>query len=949
MSSARYSVLRGSTVLALVAVLVVRPAAAQTVGSIAGRVVDAVTGAPVASAEVLLEGSNIGTLSRQDGRFQLLNVPAGTHEVRARMVGFRPAVARVLVQPGQEATLSFELRGEVFALDEMVVTGLPTAARKKELGTSVTQLSIADIEARPTTTVEALLQARSTGIQSFQHEGQVGASGMLQLRGVKSVSQGNEPLVYVDGVRVATSRTPAAAAFDGRNTRVSSFSWNDINPSNIERVEVIKGAAATSLYGTEASAGVIQIFTKRGTQGKAQWSADVTQGANFWPVPSATIRSHPTSLDIDVIKQTGHVQKYSASVRGGIGEVDYFLGGSAGNENGIVDTQWSKNWSATANFGMTLFEGATIRLNNSFSHRRTRQVPDGNNRYGLMINVLRVGTGYMSGSRDQSWVLEQEYFNEQDNFLGGIELGYSHSQFKHTLRFGLHHLESSNTGLQPFQWFLNPQGTISQRFLRNRLITAEYSGTWDRQVFSRVRSSFSLGAQLFDEDRHTLDASGQGFPGPGRHTVSSAALRGSEENKIRQVNAGFFAQEVLGFADRLFVTGGLRVDGSSAFGENYGFQVYPKVSLSYVASDATLWPDWWNTFRIRGAVGMAGKAPGAFDAVRTWEPISAKAGLPGLTPGNLGNPELGPERTVEMEAGFDSDMLNGALTLEFTYYHATTSAALFNVIPVPSAGFLGSQLENIGELKSQGIELAIHAVPLDTRLLNWGVGGGITTTRSKVTDMGGSAPFSTGNLARIREGYAPPAFFGRRVTNPNELADPVFENDAFLGSVLPDLTINMNTDVSVGPLSVSAVGELVKGGHIVNSVAWLNTVRGVWPGCVDAQVQDSVSGRAGLTAAQRAQCLTRSPSFLGADQFVESWDFFKLRSLSATLRLPQQWLPPGIASATLSAVGSNLFKISDYTGIDPESHEGGGNVTYREDYYSLPPMRSFLARLALTF
>jgi TonB-dependent SusC/RagA subfamily outer membrane receptor len=943
MVSTRYE---GLVFAGLLAAFAATPEPAGAQGTITGRVADAVTHAPVPRAEVTVEGTALGTLTLQDGRFQLINVPGGSQQVRVRVVGYRPAVAQVTVQTGQTVPVSFELRAEVIALEEMVVTGLPTAARRRELGTSVSHINMAEVEARPAQSVESLLQASGPGIQSFQHEGQVGASGLLQLRGVKSVSQGNEPLVYVDGVRVATSRTPAAAAFDGRNTRVSSFSWNDINPSNIERVEIIKGAAATSLYGTEASAGVIQIFTKRGTEGKPQWSMDVTQGANLWPTPSSVIRQHETSLDIDVIKRTGHTQKYGASVRGGFGGIDYFLGGTASDENGIVDTQWSKNWSATGNFGLSLFEGATIRLSNSFSHRRTRQVPDGNNRYGYMINVLRVGTGYKAGDRDQSWVLEQEYFNEQDNFLGSLEVAYTHSRFKHSIRFGLHSLESASSGLQPFQWLLNPQGTISQRNVHNRLMTTEFASTWEQPVTSGVRSTLSVGGQLYDEQRNTLSADGQGFPGPGNHTVSSAAQRSSDESRIRQVNAGFFAQEVLGFGDRLFITGGVRVDGSSSFGENYGFQLYPKLSASFVASDASSWPGWWGTFRLRGAIGKAGKAPGAFDAVRTWEPISAKNGQPGLSPGNLGNPELGPERTTEWETGFDSEMFNGRLAIEFTYYQATTNAALFNVIPVPSEGFLSSQLENIGKLRSDGIELSVNLVPIDSRRFSWKVGGGVTTTNSKVLDMGGAAPFSTGNLAQIREGYAPPAFFGRTVTNPAELADPVFAANEFLGNVLPTLTVNMNTDVSIGALNLGAVGELVKGGHIVNSVAWLNSVRRVWPGCREVQVQDSLGNRASLTAAQRAQCLT---GFIGADQFVESWDFFKLRNVSATFRVPSRLVPLGLGSATLSVAGHNLFKISDYTGIDPESHEGGGNVSYREDYYSLPPMRSVSAKLSFTF
>jgi outer membrane receptor protein involved in Fe transport len=552
----------------------------------------------------------------------------------------------------------------------------------------------------------------------------------------------------------------------------------------------------------------------------------------------------------------------------------------------------------------------------------------------------------MAGSRDQSWVLEQEYFNELDNFLGGANIDYVHGEFNHSVRFGLHHMESSNSGFQPFGWHLNPLGTIAQRRFKDRLLTAEYAGTWEKNISDQLRSTLSFGGQVYDERRFEVRANGQDFPGPGDHTVNSAARTNGYESNIREVNAGFYFQEMIGMWDQLFLTGGIRFDGSSTFGDDYGFQVYPKFSASYVVSDASSWPEWWNTFRIRGAVGMAGRAPGAFDAERTWEPIAAKDGQAGLSPDNLGNPDLGPERTTEFEAGFDSDMFDARVSVEFTYYNATTNDALFNVVPVPSQGFLNSQLENVGKLRSKGIELGVNAVVLDTRSFNWAVGTQLTTSDNVIVDMGEASNFGVGRIQEIREGFAPPSYFGRKVTNPNELADPIFEEDAFLGEAFPTTTVNFTTDVSLGALTLSALGELVDGGNMVQSVGWLNTIREVWPGCDEAQAMDAAGQRDQLTAAVRAKCLR---AFTGADQFVEDADFFKLRNITATFRMPQRWLPLGLSSATLSVTGLNLFKITDYPGVDPESHQGGPDSSFREDYYTVPPRRSMLVKLNFTF
>jgi TonB-dependent SusC/RagA subfamily outer membrane receptor len=922
---------------------------AQQTGTIQGQVVNAVTGNPIERAEVFIEGTALTTFTRADGRYELAGVPAGPQTVRARVLGFSSTTVDVTILAGEATRARFDLREEIFSLDAVVITGLPTAGRRRELGSSLNQIQMRDVEVQPVQSLETLLQASGPGIQSFINQGQVGASGRLQLRGVTSVSQGNEPLVYIDGIRMSTERTPAAAAFDGRNTRVSGFAWNDINPADIDRVEVIKGAAATSLYGTEASGGVIQIFTKRGTSGRAQWQFSITQGANFWPQPSSVIQEHPTSLDIDVIKKTGHVQSFSGSVRGGTPDLDYFFSASGSDENGIIDTQWSKHWTVNGNFGLNLFEGMSVRLTNTFTHRRTRQVPDGNNRYGYMLNVLRVGRGYWPDNRDQSWVLEQEYYNDLDTFLGGANLEYHHGDFSHNFRVGLHHMESANSGYQPYGWYLNPLGTISQRRFQNRLITAEYAGSYERDLSSAIRSTFSVGGQLYDERQLDVRANGQDFPGPGEHTVTSAARTDGYESKIREVNAGFFAQEMIGIQDRLFLTAGIRLDGSSTFGEDYSFQVYPKFSASYVLSDMEAWPVWWNTLRLRGAVGMAGKAPGAFDAARTWNPISARDGQPGLTPRNVGNPDLGPEKTLEFEGGFDADMFDARLNVEFTYYDAKTTDALFEVRPIPSEGWLNTQLENVGELRSRGVELSMNGVLVDMSSFNWAVGTSVTTTKSEIVDMGGAAPFGVGRNQEIREGYAPPSFFVETVKNPDEFADPIFSDTLeYVGNTFPSTTVNFTTDISAGPFTLSALGELVDGGNIVNAVGYLNTIRTVWPGCTRAQELDDAGQTDQLTALERAKCLRR---FNSDDMWIEDADYFKLRNVSLTFRFPDNLLPRGVSSASLSVSGLNLLKVTDYTGIDPESHQGsgtGGNF-WREDYYSVPPKRSFLMKLNLTF
>jgi TonB-dependent SusC/RagA subfamily outer membrane receptor len=871
--------------------------------------------------------------------------------VQAQLIGFSSTPVPVQVQPGQTVQVTLAVREEAIALDEVVVTGVGAAARRREIGNSLAQINVEEASVKPVQNIENLLRGATTGVSGLAVSGQVGGSGTLMLRGVNSVSQGNEPLIYVDGVRLATSRIPPANLEDGRGPRVSGMALNEINMDDVERIEVIKGAAATTLYGTEASGGVIQIFTKRGTTGRPQWSFSTSQGVNFWPELSETIRSHDTWLGLKQVQREGHVQRYDASVRGGNEGMQYYISASADDEEGIVDTQGSKNWGATGNFTVELMKGVTVNWNTAYSNRQTRYVPDSNNRHGYLLNAMRMEKGYYPGNTDPSWTLETELLGEVDNFVSGLQMQHVAGPLRNTLRVGMHHIDAVNSGLLPFGYYLYEPGSIGVQRWRNRTLSAEYTGTLEHSFGENVRSTLTLGGQVFDESRRAVEASGLDFSGPGRVTVSSAAKTFSSEDYIREINAGFFVQETVGLQDRLFLIGGLRVDGSSTFGEDYGLQYYPKLSASWVLSDYAFWPSaWFNSMRLRAAVGEAGKAPGAFDAVRTWNPIAGLEGQPGVSPQNLGDPNLGPERTREYELGFDASLLDARVGLEMTYYHATTRNALFPVIPIPSQGFAGSQVSNVGELQSRGVEFSADLLAVQTDRLTWALGVDVTTNKGEVSSMGGAAPVSMGYEQFVREGFAAPSFFGRKLLNPDEIADPEFERGAFLGQTLPDLTTGLNTSLTIGEsLTLSALGELSRGGHVLNATAYLNTIREIWPACMPAQQRAKSEGVGVLTAYERARCVRK---FNGYDQFVEEGDFFKLREVSASYRVPARWLPESVGSASFAISGANLLTITDFTGMDPEVIDSGSSGTEnfrRVDYYNFPPRRAVTTKLSITF
>jgi TonB-dependent SusC/RagA subfamily outer membrane receptor len=891
----------------------------------------------------------------------------------------------VTVASGQAATANFQLAEQALALDEIVVTGTAGTARRREVGNSIAQLSTAQIENAPARNPQDLLTGRAAGVTILQNAGQPGASGTIRLRGTTSISQGNDPLIYIDGVRVFSGQTALHSS-----ARQSTSPLNDINPNDIERIEVIKGAAATTLYGTEAASGVIQVFTKRGVAGAAQWTAEVTGGINsigrvgpgsdpawMWVKECRgpnTFMSDGTRFEDLTCPASGSwlrngpVQRYSLSVRGGAEQLSYYLSGNLADEKSpIHGGGGSANGGITGNFAFRPVDPLQISLNTSYSRRSTDWLAAGDNANAFMLNVTRgAGSNFKGATGCSSTdvvcvanarLLDVENTTRGEHFITGLTVSHQTSErLTNRITVGYDYNTAVNESITPFGFMRLPLGEMSTSDWARRMLSLDYVGSFETSFGTSLRSTFSWGGQMFSTEGRTTTAVGEEFAGPGEPTLTAAArTRITGDSRQKVINAGLFLQEMMGWKDRLFVTAGLRIDGNSAFGESFGLQPYPKLSASYVLSDHDFWPAWWEAMKLRAAIGESGKAPGAFDAVRTWNPVAGDDGQPAFTPGQLGNPDLGPERSREFEAGFDAGLFGGRLAVEATYFFQRTHDALIPVSYPPSQGFLSQQLENVGVLENAGIELRADVGVVTTPNVDWRVQGTLSTLRSEAIDVGGEViTVQTFGRTFIREGYPVPAVFARKITNPDALADPIWEDDAYIGSIYPSRTVGLGTELMLfRNLTLDARGEFQFGAYMVNGNGYQNSRQGAWRQCYDVQAKmrterDSPAALADVTALERARCAPNgyriAPSY---DAWIEPTDFFKLRSVSLAYRLPQAWMP-GVRSATLRVGARNLFTRTDYTGVDPELTDYRNSLA-RRDYYVVPPYRTLEASLLVNF
>ncbi len=809
----------GGLCLAVLASLAFAPAVAAQTGTITGQVTDAASGRPLESAQVYIEGTSFGTLTNSSGNYLFVNAPVGEHTVIAELVGFRAGSQTVTVAAGETVRADFGLTVTAIELDQIVVTGTGVATEKRKLGNSIATVDVAELEDKPITSFSDMLQGREPGVVGLMGAGDTGSSGRIRIRGSASLSQTNEPVIYLDGVRIDRGSGGSWGAAQAVTRR-----FDDIDPNSIERIEILKGAAAATLYGTEASNGVIQIFTKRGQQGAPRWTFQTDQTAVTSPndrfIPHADFprtaeevarmqRRWGVSLqpyevyEVDYMSElynTGFAQTYSGSVSGGGDLITYFAsgryhyengpfsklegvfadGGSLGNEDTIARRQ------ATINLNVFPFDNLRLRVSGLYSELNQSALRGGNNIYGVfslgLMGQLRLaddnnryGSLAFATLRETG---EAEVREDVEHFAGSVNANWTITDevvFDGT--FGVDITNGVNVSFYPFGWNVDNFSVYNQTGIRwfgdrnNREVTGDFKVSWDTDLTDELTSQFLAGGQGFLTQNVYHGGNGQSFPGPGLEVASAGANQSTSESWSRVVNTGVYFQEQMGWQDWAFLTVGARFDANSAFGSEFETATYPKAAISVIPTDLF---DWTNetlsTFRVRGAWGQSGLQPGAFDKFTTFSPRPAEVG-PGLAPANLGNQGLRPEISTEWEFGAEFGLFNDRIGVDVTYFNrVTTDALVARQFPV-TGGFTSTQLDNIGQLDAKGIEVAVNGSVYNSENLQISVFANTAYIDEIVTDLGGAPPLKTGGSYPryrnfLKEGYAPASFFGA-ILDPN--------------------------------------------------------------------------------------------------------------------------------------------------------------------------------------
>jgi len=1002
----RAALVLGSTALVLLATAA--GLAAQSSGSIHGRVTDAVTGRALAGAQVYVKGTRLGALAGSDGGYIIRDVPTGAQVVRVEDLGFKPVEQTVPVATAAAAAADFALSQEAIALDEMVVTGTAGATARRVVGNTVSTVQASQITAvAPVENVQQMLTARAPGVVLMSNAGTIGASSRVRIRGAGTLNANTSPVVYVDGVRVLSGTQ------DGYNTSgglVQGTSALDaINPNDIQSIEVIKGPAAATLYGADAAGGVIQIITKKGRTGGegVHWDASLEQGNVDWTVshptnftwcgapqvvaspgnypgcanvPASTIlqqdpllhdpSGHGSSL------RTGGQQDLNLSARGGGANYNFYISGEHNFEDGVFVNNYSHRNTARANFGFVPSEKLNFQVNMAYAQQHLQLPLNDNASNGILRNAYRGQPGatapWSAGWRGlPSWI-GNTYDNEtrEERTTLGLTANYQPvSWWKSHLTFGMDKNDRVNqeifaidtTGRAPFGGDA-AKGEVNQFMPMEHFWSVDAGSSVSRTLSAAFSDEISAGLQYNKRQYHEREVNGIGFVANQLNLISSAAITRAGETVTEQSSLGIFLQDMVGWRDRLYATGAVRVDNNSAFGDQVNLVVYPKASLSYVISDESFFHiPAVDQLKLRAAWGRAGRAPNPFSADRTWSGQVATTfgdvSVNQLEPSAYGNPDLKAETGDEIEAGFESSLLQNRLGIDFTYYHQRTLNALMAIPDPRSAGFTASHLTNVGEIANQGVELALTATPIYTRLLQWDANVSFATNANKLVRFGtGQSEIFFGafaNVQKMKEGYPLGGFWatdvvrdasGKPVLNSSGGVQ-VSSTQTYVGPSIPTRQIGLaNTVTVLGNLKLFANLDY-QGGHYQWCAICSIRTR------IDRNTQqindpnlDPVQYKV-LTSLQ-----TRT--------WIMPADFIKLRELSVTYMIPGRYLRgAGVSGASLSLGARNLWMWTRYKGTgDPEANfysvaqsaTSGGDYT-SIDYDSVPMLRRLTATLRLSF
>ncbi len=945
-----------------------------------GTVNDATTGEGLVGVNIVEKGTTNGTITDIDGNYRL-TVSQNNAVLVFSSIGF---ISKEITVSSSQSTLNMDLDEDVTNLEEIVVTGLASSIKRSNLANAVSTVSADELMGTTKAqTVDNALYGKLTGATIKSNGGAPGGGSAVQLRGLSTISNGNsQPLYIIDGVYVnntsiQTGISSANGAGSGQSARLQDDIANrlaDINPDDIESIEVLKGSSAAAIYGTRANAGVIIIRTKRGKQGKTRVSVNQEFGFNkavnllgfaTWDqqkiddffggsAQRTTDLASGRNIDLEeeIYGETGFITNTSVTVSGGNDKTTFFINGSTRDEDGIIDRTGFSRHSVRANIEHKISDRVTISTTSNYLNTSTDRSFNGNqNGTGASFGYnLSFTPPYADLLPDENGVYpDNPYFSENpfalrdlatnnskiNRFIQSFDLGISilqtdRSFLKFTIQGGLDYLNSNTFVHLPevmqFQRNAQNPGDVFQGKSDQLNTNLQAFLIYNTNV-NTINFNTQIGVTKLTENREGSIIRGQGLLNGQTNANTATVQTIFQQSDLEVRDVGLIAQEEINWEDKIIATLGVRLDKSTLNLDQDKFYVFPKASIAFNIANFDFWnvPS-INQLKIRAAYGETGGLP-TFGTTFTQLNNVFIGGTSGNTLSTSSvDPNLEPETAREIELGFDLGFLNGRGLLEFTYYDKDVKDLIEFLVPANSTG-ITQITTNAGDLQNTGIEIALSGSPVKTSNFEWF--GRVNWWKNDTEITRWDVPASTrGGFGAglgtylLEEGFSPTTIVGTPFDG---------ENNRFTvyGDAQPDFQISFFNQISfLKNFDFSFVLHHSKGNDNINLSEFLWDLGGTAPDWNDFT----------LYANEPATLPNGDPNPLfeqnngngrvadwgnnGAGVWVQDASFWKLREVGLYYTLPasvvQSTFKGFVEKVKLGISGNHVFISSDYRSYDPE-------------------------------
>jgi len=924
-------------------------------------------GSPILGASVTVVGTKIGSQTDFDGNYTI--TASIGQKLKCSYLGMKSKTKII----ENENLIDFVLIEDLLGLDEVIITGTSGIATKKQLGSAISVIRSEDLsESKAVVSIGEALQGQIAGAQISRNSGNPAGGISIRLRGASTLVGSSDPLYIIDGVIINNNSSTLINLGGYTQNRLV-----DINPNDIERIEVLKGAAAAAIYGSRASNGVIQIFTKKGKLGEPRityaTSFNVNSLRKELPYNDAQLKwDNGVAVPAtrynyqDDIFENSYGFENSLNITGGSEKTKYSFSASQYKNDGIVRNTDFNRKTLRLRLDQELYDWFSLSVGSFVSFNKSNDMPNGKN-YGPITSLIFADNlnntapdefgnypniGWMANPTEALDRIEAT--TQTFRSINDIQLKLTPFEgFRFNYTFGFDHSNSEGLIFIPNGFNTRANGLSQKATINSNMINSDINLSYQFDITDDLKSTTGAGySYQYEENQlfgvlNNLVSTIEGVAATDPESASSGI-----DYRTQASYWGGYLQQSFGYKDKLFLTLAGRLDGASTFGKDERQQFYPKVSTSYTISDEDFWKNTlgntFDSFKLRAAWGQAGNLtaldPFQITTNYDWSVYNGNIGYTTAT--TLGNPDLKPERQTETEFGFDTSLLNNRLSIEFSYYYQ-------EVDPLsPSTGF-DQQFANVANMTNKGFELLIKGTPIRNKNLNWTVTGTLSHNKNNVTDVEG---FRLGlgmfGTSVAQDGEALGVFYGTYfatdasgniILNANgnvqkalghyEGNTPVQDYDVngqptgttlrkIIGDPNPNYTASITNEFEYKNFGFRFQWDISQGNDIMS---WDKRMAYLFAG--GSFEADELNGT--------VPAGSQSANFGIFESFIEDGSYIKLREVALTynLKVNKNYLKN--VKFTLS--GTNLISIDNYYGFDPEVNtEGQSNGVRGQDMANVP-------------